>query len=153
MEKRNHFLARFKNVAKRISEVSLRRGHVRRFPSFRAFHYFAEKTSLIFSELERGVDMCRRGKLRMMMMKAQTRPNRHTTLSLASLTFVLVIAIFVNFANLSETYVAAEHITFDIPLIAVTPAQLCGREGRLAWSGLPLCQRLRVMPNECKFFI
>lgn len=85
-----------------------------------------------------------------------------TILSLASLTvdifFFAKFAISVNFANLSETYVAAEHITFDIPLITVTQATMGSsvlRGGSRGFrTGLPpFCQRLRVTPNECTFFI
>lgn len=41
-------------------------------------------------------------------------------LQLLLLLLLLKFAIFINFANLSETYVAAERFTFDIPLIVVT---------------------------------
>lgn len=85
-------------------------------------------------------------------------------LSLAALTVLLLLllllkfAIFINFANLSETYVTAERFTFDIPLIAVTlngPKRWLEMGKGRGGVGLPFvggCDwRQFALPNECKF--
>lgn len=78
----------------------------------------------------------------------------HLQLLLLLLLLLLKFAIFINFANLSETYVAAERFTFDIPLIAVTlngPKRW--REGGVegeAGLGCPLSAAATDASSQCQ---